>query len=83
MSSPIPGFRLLFPTSDNDTCLIYVPAEGVMGMFGRKREIRVKRTAAAVSGMERVLMLETPSWFVQGGIPGQIFSELRRWLFAG
>lgn len=79
MATPISGFKFLFPTTRDDTCVIYIPTTGVFGVLGRKREIFVTKKEAF--GMEKTLLFETPAWFVETG--QQITRELSHWAIAG
>ncbi len=74
----LPGYSYLYKTSSPDTVAVKLPAEGVLGVLGRKQEFFVTRGPNYADECARVLV-SLPLWAVERGIYGKIENELDRW----
>ena len=75
----LPGFQFLYKTSSSNAVIVRVPAEGVLGAFGRKQEFLFKRSDTDDNSEEFVELIGClPTWAHEKGVLAQVENELNR-----
>ena len=78
----IPGFRYLYRTSFPDAVVARTPAEGLLGVVGKKSEWVFRRNDPEGNAAQYAQMFgHAPLWVIKRGIIAEIEAELNRWQF--
>ncbi len=76
----LPGFKYLYRTDSEDTVVLRLPSEGLLGLVGKKNEWIIRRDdQEGTSRSMGEVAVQTPLWALDKGIIDDIQNEVLRW----